>query len=1429
MNITAWISQRSARAVWVSLLSLLLWVPVSTRAAVTDIAGEPLSSLVSVRTKPNILFLLDNSGSMGWDFMPDDMGSNGVGLTTTYGYKSAQCNGVAYDPTYQYDPPLQDDGSSFPDASFSAAKPNGFGPTLSGGKAYYSGTTVTTGSGNKTFEFLGGLFGGFEYWLSGLPPWSVGDTITAIDVEDDNHWVIGTIKSVSRTGDLLCLLYCKATITINVTSYNGTESATDWKVNKVQVDNLADSTYFLYNATGSQPKMGWTYTAAGSQNTLFKQECLSHPGNPAGEAGDGKFTGVVVTATSSEAQNYANWYQYYRTRMLMMRSAAGRAFQPLTNRYRIGFSTINDTGLTESTSLKDISKGTAFLNVRDYDSAQRTLFLQRLYNATPSGGTPLRTSLSKAGRYFAKKVSGQTYDPVQYACQRNYAFLSTDGYWNDASNPKQLNGTTDIGQQDAADVRPFSDGGSATSTTLTTVTERRETRTAVTVTQNYTKVDYTYVSGTCFSPATGCNCLSPVKRVAKPYTAAPSSSGTRIATADWVTTTTTAIATTAGVQTSSSSVSGPTQTNNTSVDPSAPPAPTAPAGWTAGAVVNSCQSPTASKPATDGGPYPSGSPVVSATGSPTTVVLSTTAAGPTTTVVGGPGGTPNTLADVAEYYYMNDLRTPTLGNCVAGAGGAGDVCDNADMLASGRDTALWQHMSTFTLGMGVNGTLPYDRLYLDHATDTTSSYYKLIKGGASGLEWPAPLANNATTIDDLWHAAVNGRGQYFGAKNATELTDGLRAALSTMGSVPGSGSALGVSTIEPTGVNNLAFGASYATVEWTGNVMAYAVSSTGDFSAPLSGTAQAGVDNLAWRKGYTSDRRTIYYRSPNTTTLRSFTYANLSAETPSLGANFTNFCTKSVADVGTVYPAQCATLSAAQKTAANDGTKLVDWLRGYSAYEDTNPSNPLFRTRVSALGDIVGSTPVYVGPPSLMYVDAGYAAFKTAKKDRQAMVYVGANDGMLHAFPVNSAGLGNESWAFVPTAVMPKMFRMANTDYASRHQFSVDGTPAIGDIKVGSVWKTILVGGLNSGGNSIYALDITNPASPALLWEFTDPDLGYTYGKPIITKRANGTWVVVFASGYNNTGNGHLYVLNANTGIQDVTKISTYTSGTTAAGSLTSPSGLASLTAWVDSVTNNTAKRFYGGDLKGNVWRFDIDSVTPPHGKAQRLARLQMGGLAQPITKRPMLAEVDYLGTKYPVVVVGTGQYLGESDLSDKTQQTLYAIKDPLTATDWGNVRADARMIEQTATTVSATKRIASTRAVNWATAIGWRLDLTDKNKVNVTERMTADMLLQYTTLVVGTGTPGVPARCGPSQGTGWIYYLDIATGGALAGTTDIAGLNGSSMIMGMAWQTLSDGTSGAVGAGSNGEKPIRVRVPTESSPGGGTLRRSSWRELFNN
>src|SRR5690606_22035643 len=157
-------------------------------------------------------------------------------------------------------------------------------------------------------------------------------------------------------------------------------------------DDLDGSYYYDY--TGSQPRMDWRYTSSGKIDNTFYKECSTKE-----TSGSSVFTKVIVKSTSSEAQNYANWYSYYRKRYLLMRTAMGRALAKLDNNYRVGFSTINDTGITDGSN--------HFRDIKDFDGTQRERVYGSLYGSTPNGGTPLRTALSKAGRYFAKKVPNQ--------------------------------------------------------------------------------------------------------------------------------------------------------------------------------------------------------------------------------------------------------------------------------------------------------------------------------------------------------------------------------------------------------------------------------------------------------------------------------------------------------------------------------------------------------------------------------------------------------------------------------------------------------------------------------------------------------------------------------------------------------------------------------------------------------------------------------------------------------------------------------------------------------------------------------------------------------------------------------------------------------------------------------------------------------------
>jgi type IV pilus assembly protein PilY1 len=343
----------------------------------------------------------------------------------------------------------------------------------------------------------------------------------------------------------------------------------------------------------------------------------------------------------------------------------------------------------------------------------------------------------------------------------------------------------------------------------------------------------------------------------------------------------------------------------------------------------------------------------------------------------------------------------------------------------------------------------------------------------------------------------------------------------------------------------------------------------------------------------------VYYRSGGA--LKTFSYANL---TSTEKAYFDNFCNKT--GVATTNPQQCPLI--VDKTIANTGSNLVSYLLG-TEYTD-------YRARDARLGDIINGAPVFVGKPRFTYTENNYSTFQSTNASRTAAVFAGANDGMLHAFDRTT---GNELWAFIPTEVLPNLYKVADDGFTNAHQPSVDAAPVVGDIYVAGAWKTILVGGLGGGGRSYYALDITDPARPVALWEFSNANLGLSFGNPVITKRVDGTWVVVFASGYNNNvgsgdGNGRLFVLNANTGVL-ATSIPTLTAAGAAVGSPTTPSGLAKINGWVDSQANNTSKRFYGGDLLGNLWRFDLDSQVQPYGKALALASLTAaGGAAQPIT-----------------------------------------------------------------------------------------------------------------------------------------------------------------------------------------------------------------------
>ena len=439
----------------------LAWLALGSAAfaADTDIASAPLSTSSPTAVKANVMFTLDDSGSMASTYMPDDM-SNG----STYGYRSAQCNGLAYNPAITYALPV--DSAGAPVAAGSLSVIGSVDPILFTGTTrdiLSTPPTITTGSIAVTTD------GG------GSTSYTVGETVMLYSDSTLSNWMMGTVTAWNSSADLL---------TVDVTLTSGSGTLASPRVGKGDA-RLRD--YYAY--TGSQAKLDWTYNSSGViTSTTFYNECMSNIGNT---PGSGVFTYKLVSATSGpvsnpdERQNYANWITYYRTRMDMMKSGVRLAFKGIGDKYRIGFNRISNTSVT----------GTEFLDIADFGATQKLNFYTKLDEATPGSSTPLRGALSKVGQYFAKKRPGQVYDPIQYSCQKNFHILSTDGYWNTGREvaavdlpddpylygPYSLDNSTLVGQQDGTAARPMFDG---TTTTVTTAESWTETATTVVTVDN---------------------------------------------------------------------------------------------------------------------------------------------------------------------------------------------------------------------------------------------------------------------------------------------------------------------------------------------------------------------------------------------------------------------------------------------------------------------------------------------------------------------------------------------------------------------------------------------------------------------------------------------------------------------------------------------------------------------------------------------------------------------------------------------------------------------------------------------------------------------------------------------------------------------------------------------------------------------------------
>lgn len=679
-----------------------------------------------------------------------------------------------------------------------------------------------------------------------------------------------------------------------------------------------------------------------------------------------------------------------------------------------------------------------------------------------------------------------------------------------------------------------------------------------------------------------------------------------------------------------------------------------------------------------------------------------------------------TLADIAMHYYEHDLST-TLGNYVP--------------VISGVDENTTQHLVTYTVGFGVKGTLDPDS---DDPTDGT-------------FNWPDAINNTEEErVDDLWHAAYNGRGEYLTAQNPVELQNALLSVIDDIDARSAISAAVAVNSAQLT-TDTIVYLAYFDTDQWEGYLYAYKIAdtNTGEFA-----------DSPQWEAGELLDD--MDYASRTILTYDGSDGVAFQWDTSVLSPEM-------VADLK-------ANASGGTDTDSEAEAKL-NYLRGDRSNENTGFQ---FRARNRVLGDLVNSGPVYVGTPSLSWPDIEpfptsdtYSDFQAREENREGIVYLGSNDGMLHAFKDDD---GTELFAYVPNFLASSdategYHYLSEQSYS--HNFYVDLTPTISDVDIstnaGSGWRTVLIGAVRGGGRGLFALDITDPddftdestAGSNVIWEFSsddDADLGYTYSRPVVAYTNNDQWVAVFGNGYNDTGDGKakLFILYIEKGL-DGWGPADYVEISTEVGSATDKNGLAS-PALVDIDGDGTVDRVYAGDLQGNMWAFDLSDSNPTkwdvaYKSGSTPAPLFTAAASQPITAKPVVAKHltipdDNNNDPNLLVFFGTGQFLVDTDKTDTSVQSFYGVWDK-----GDSSLSRSNLIEQTFDSTY-TDRVLTRNFVDYSTDYGWWFDLPDSGERAVTSPIARTDVVFFNSFVPETD----PCSVG---GYGYRFSVDMVTGGS--------------------------------------------------------------------
>ncbi|HWG76944.1 MAG TPA: PilC/PilY family type IV pilus protein [Steroidobacteraceae bacterium] len=649
------------------------------------------------------------------------------------------------------------------------------------------------------------------------------------------------------------------------------------------------------------------------------------------------------------------------------------------------------------------------------------------------------------------------------------------------------------------------------------------------------------------------------------------------------------------------------------------------------------------------------------------------------------------------------------------------------------DGTVWPPLGTAAAtGYGVTAGAPdgngvfttNDKAVKDTINQIIAARGAGIKTYVIGLGAGVNPANNPYAANTLKYMAYEGgTGNYFAASSPSDLSNDMQVILANILAATRSSAS---TTINTTALSSTSmayqpsFDTSDVNQDWTGEIKAYAINpGSGAIASTPSWSAQALLDAKASGTGWS--HRIIATWDPTAGHGIPFEWSS----NPSVGIA-----------VNTQLGMDLET-----NTADPSGEDALDYLRGDADLSVSNGG--VYRNRTHILGDIVDSSPVYVGAAIGPYQSASYYSFEVAHDNRAPVLYAGANDGMLHAF---DATTGNELFAYVPNGVFGNLINLTNPYYNEQHQFFDDASPTVADVQFSAGdWHTLLVSGEHAGGSTIFALDVSDPENihsetdlaNNVKWEFSDPaHMGLTFSNPVIAQTAYGAgtnrlgFTVFFGNGYNSpTERPYLYAVDPETGTPLTgTPIDLCAKVPTACDS-SMPNGLSNVNV-VSSMggVGTPATTVYAGDLQGNLWRVDIHDANPDNWTVTLLFKAtDPSGNPQPITTTPAVSlNPDFPRLTGTMVYVGTGQLLGSTDLNSTQIQTMYGVYDSGTnATSL--TRAD--LLHQTLTESSTdvpgyTLRFVSGGPVSLPTQNGWYVDFNVQSsgtQTDVGERIVSD------------------------------------------------------------------------------------------------------------